>query len=70
MSHITHNQVEVDHAHLNPEGKSYGIKQDSLGRVSYFILKQVSIGAHKGELVWSRVIERLVPNEVKEFLNA
>jgi len=67
MHHVTHNTVQVDHSFL-VNGQGYAIKQDSLGRTSYFKLLTCTLGKYKGEPVWSRVIERIVPTAVKNFL--
>ena len=47
----------------------YGAKLDTVGRISYFMLTTIKSGKHKGLPQWKRVIERLVPAEVKQQLN-
>ena len=47
----------------------YGAKLDTAGRISYFILTTIKSGKHKGMPQWKRVIERLVPAEVKQQLS-
>lgn len=46
----------------------YGVSYDTKGRVSFFILKECTIGKDKGKLVWSRIIAKLVPESVKASL--
>ena len=47
----------------------YGAKLDAVGRISYFMLTTIKSGKYKGLPQWKRVIERLVPIEVKQQLN-
>lgn len=47
----------------------YGAKVDTKGRMSYFMLTTVKSGKHRGLPQWKRVIERLVPVEVKQQLS-
>lgn len=47
----------------------YGAKLDTVGRISYFMLTTIKSGKHKGLPQWKRVIERLVPAEVKQQLS-
>lgn len=64
MKHIQYNNVIADKVY-----GCYAIKHDALGRVSYYKKAICTIGCHKGTRVWQRVIERLVPNYIKEELS-
>ena len=49
--------------------ENYGIKFDSRGRKSFFILSAITrAGKHYGKPQWSRVIERIVPVAIVEQL--
>ena len=64
MTHITYNTVVPTNIAFN-----YASTADTRGRVSYFIQATCTIGAHKGDPVWKRVIARLVPAPIKEHLD-
>jgi hypothetical protein len=61
MSHITYNKVIP-----NFIVGDYGAKVDNANRVRYYTLKICTTGANKNKPVWSTVIERLVPQAVKD----
>lgn len=49
--------------------ENYGASRDSRGRVTFTVLKVCTVGKDKGKPVWTRVISRLVPDEVKRQLS-
>lgn len=61
--HVTFNKVAVH----NRVG-CYGIKEDALGRASYYKIKLVTVGAHKGQRVWSRMSKHLIPQYAIDLL--